>query len=485
MTEAKSLKGKIASGAFWLGATKSVGQAISWVITIYVVRILAPEDYGLMGMAVLMNGLLLLFNELGLGVAIIQKPDLAEEEISNLFWAILGLNIAIFLTAFFVAPLASAFFREPRLTRIIQVLSVSFVMSGFGTVSQNLLNREMLFKNRSLSEFGGNLVGGVSVLLFALQGFGVWSLVYGYLIQAAISNVLYFLFRPLRIHWRFSLKKIIGMIQFGARVAAARVLWYISSNADYAVAGRFLGKISLGYYNLAFQFASIPLDKIVSVITQVALPSFSAVQKDAPKLQRYYLRMVGMVAFITFPLFLGLFLVADSAVHLFLTDKWSPMIIPLKILCIVSCLRAVETMNAPLILAKGKPNIIMYNNLLQAIVLPISFYIGAKYGLEGLSYAWLIIWPILFAIITYQTLKLIGLSFTDYFSEMKQVIVGTVVMVILVMIVQRGFLEGVSHLFQFIITSMTGAFLYLSYAVCFNRGLIDDAIGILRRKELA
>jgi O-antigen/teichoic acid export membrane protein len=161
------------------------------------------------------------------------------------------------------------------------------------------------------------------------------------------------------------------------------------------------------------------------------------------------------------------------------------MIIPLKILCIVSCLRAVETMNAPLILAKGKPHIIMYNNLLQAIVLPISFYIGSKYGLEGLSYAWLIIWPILFAIITHQTLKLVGLSFTDYFSEMKQVVAGTMVMVILVMIVQRGFLEGVSHLFQFVITCTTGAFLYLSYAVCFNRGLIDDAIGILRRKELA
>ena len=116
-------------------------------------------------------------------------------------------------------------------------------------------------------------------------------------------------------------------------------------------------------------------------------------------------------------MFLGLFLVADTGVRLFLTAKWVPVILPLKILCVVSCLRAIETMNAPLLLAKARPRIILWNNLLQAIVMPIAFYVGTRYGLAGVSIAWLITWPILFAIVTWQTLSLIDLTFADYFRR--------------------------------------------------------------------
>jgi len=481
--EITTLKSRIASGVFWIGLTKILGQTISWLITIFVVRILTPEDYGLMGMAVLFTSLLQLFNELGLGTAIVQKENISQEELSSIHWAIIIINACIYLFVVIFSPVISNFFSEPKLTSLIQILGISFLINAFGLTSSYMLMKNLSFKKRSQAELFGNILGAISTFLFAINNFGVWSLVYGYLIQETIKNIFYILYCNNNILYKFSFNNIKKMILFGLKIMFSRILWYISSNADFMIAGKYLGKTLFGYYTLAFQFASIPIDKIVTIVTQVALPSFSEIQDDLASLQRYYLKMVNIIAFVTFPLFLGLFLVADSGVILFLTEKWRPMIIPMKILCIVSCLRAIGTLNAPLVVAKGKPNILLANCLLQAIILPYAFYLGAKFGLNGLSFAWLLTYPFLHLIITFQTLQLLQVSFWQYVKEMKHGIFGTAIMVLVCTVVKYGLLLGKTNTVNFFVITCAGMTIYLLYSVLFNREIISEVVGIIKSRN--
>jgi O-antigen/teichoic acid export membrane protein len=477
--DSQSLKNRFVTGILWLGATKAAGQAITWAITIVVVRLLAPDDYGLMGMAVLFTGFLLLFNELGLGAAIIRYPALSPTHISDLRWAILAVNIGLFLAVLGLAPIVAAWFAEPRLTSILRVLGAIFVIQGLGVPSACLLQREMAFKRKSQAELLGNLAGGITTLACAAAGLRVWSLVAGYLLQQLTTNALYYVYHPVRFSGTFSFRNVRQFVNFGFQVASSKILWFGSSNADFLVVGRLLGTTQLGYYSLAFQFSSLPLDKIVSLVTQVAFPSFSSVQHDDQTLKRIYVKLVSTVGLITFPMFFGLLVTAESGVRLALTDKWTAVVFPLQILCIVSCLRAIETLNTPLLLARGRSGIVLGNNVLQAIVLPIGFVVGARYGLEGVALAWLVTWPGLYALVTYQTLQVAGLPVRHYLNALKHAAIGSALMAGGVTAVQVRWLEAAPPSVQFVTAGALGILLYVAYHLLFNRRASQEVVGML------
>jgi len=478
-----SLRSKVVSGLFWLAATKALGQAITWVITLLVVRLLTPADYGLMGMAVLVNGFLLLFNELGLGAAIVQRPDLSRRDLSNLRWVILFVNFLLFGIVWIIAPLAGRYFHEPAVVPLTRVVGGMFVLSGIGAPSAYVLIRRMAFRQKAQAEFAGNVLGGFATLGMALAGFGVWSLIAGYLVLQLVMNTLYCIHAPIPLQAPSFERSVVGSLRFGSQVALGKILWWVSSSADTVIVGRVLGTVSLGYYGLAAQFASIPLDKVVSVITQVALPSFAALQHDTPRLQRYYLKLVGLIAFITLPVFVGLILVADTAVPVLLTEKWLTIVLPLKLLCAASALRAIETMNTPLLIAKGRPGIPLFNSMLQTVVLPISFLVGARWGLPGVAAAWVAAWPFLFLVVTGQTLAVLSLSPVAYLKAIRHAVAASTVMVIGIIGV-RSIAHASPSVTLLVLYCAAGAACYIGYHLIFNQDMLREVLDTIKSRKV-
>lgn len=481
-TEAPAgLKRKIVSAVFWVGATKLSGQIISWFITVYVARLLSPDDYGLMGMSFVVIGFVALFNEFGLGSAIIHNKTISKEDLSSICWLVIIINAALYASAWLAAPLMAAWFGEPELAALLRVIALSLLINGVGFVPNNMLAKELAFGRRSVAEFAGNLSGGAATLLFALYGYGVWSLAYGSIVLTAVTNVIYLAGYPWLPDLNISLTKIKTMLNFGVKVAMARLLWYVYSNADFLIAGKLLGKTSLGFYSLAFQFASIPQEKIVSMLTQVAYPGFCEVQNDNTLMRRYFLKTIRLTAFATFPLFIGMSVVADDAVRVFLTEKWAPVILPLQVLCVVSTLRAINAMNAPLVVAKGRPGLAMLNNLIFAVVLPIAFYIGSFYGLEGFSYSWLIVFPIIFLISASISIATIELRMVEYLKTLTHPLFATMFMVIAVMVVKHTAIGSMDRLPRLVVSCLTGALAYGLYYLIVNRAMFGEVRAMLRR----
>jgi O-antigen/teichoic acid export membrane protein len=474
------LEGVFLDGVFWVILVKIFGQVISWTITIYVVRILSPSDYGLMAMAGVYLSFIMLFNEAGLGSAIIQKKDITREDLSNICWAVILINAILYGLSVLSAPLIAAFFSEPRLTDVIRATSIVFIIHGLGLVSYHMLTREMVFNRRSQAEMIGNLLGAASTLWLAVHGFGVWSLVWGSIIVEVVRNLLFFLFYPWTLSFAFSFSKIKEMTQFGSKVALARFFWYLYSNMDLMIAGKILGKTQLGFYSIAVQFSSIPLDKVVATISQVSFPIFSAIQDDHVLLKRYFLNIVKFVAFVSFPAFLGIFVIAESAVPFFLSAKWIPATLPLQVLCMVATFRAINTMNAPLVLAVGRPEILVLNNVIMAVVLGLSFFIGSHYGLTGFAYAWLI-FPAVFLITTSISLRLVGLPLVEYFKEVRHPFLGTGFMAMAVLLAQKIVLADLGLAANTAGSAALGIAAYFLYYLLFNREMFAEAKEMLKR----
>jgi O-antigen/teichoic acid export membrane protein len=236
-TSEKSLRQRVLDGVFWLAVVKICAQVISWTITVYVVRILSPNDYGLMAMVGLYLSSMIVLNEMGLGAAIIQKKDLTQEDLSNIYWAVLAINVGLYVVSVLLAPVIAAFFNESRLTSMIRVASITFILNSVGLVSYNMLTREMNFNRRSQAEMIGNVSGALSTLWLAMHGFGVWSLVWGNLIIEVAKNLLYLFFYPWKLKFSFSFSKIKDMTHFGFKVALAQMFWYLSSNSKCNTTG--------------------------------------------------------------------------------------------------------------------------------------------------------------------------------------------------------------------------------------------------------
>jgi len=475
-----TLRSRIVSGFFWLAATKAVGQAVSWVITLFVVRLLAPEDYGLMGLALLATRFLLLFNELGLGAAIVQRRELTDRQVSDVTWLIFLVNLALFALLFALAPALGTYFDEPALVDVIRLISTVFVINGFGAASGFLLQRQMAFRQKAAAEVVGNAAGGLATLLFALAGKGVWSLVLGHLIAQVATNAMYVASAPPPLDRRFSLSGVRDFIEFGSKVAFGKVFWWISTSADAAIVGRVLGTIQLGYYGLAVQLATLPLDRIVSLIAQVALPAFSAVQHDEERLRRHYAKMVGAIALVTFPVFIGMALVADDGVRLILTERWTPIVDPLRLLGLTACLRAIQTMNTPALLAMNRPGIPLFNSFLQAVVLSLAFLVGTRWGITGVAVAWFVAWPPLYAIVTLQTLRALRLSLLSYVAQLRHPLIGSAAMSAVVVVAGRIAPSGELSLLGLVLVIAAGALAYFAYHALFNRQMMEEVLEAIR-----
>jgi O-antigen/teichoic acid export membrane protein len=466
---------------FWLTIARVCGQVFSWIITIYVVRILSPSDYGLIAMAGVYVGFVTLFSELGLNAAVVQKKELDRDDLSNISWTVLFLNLGLCGLSFLLAPAVASFYNEPRVIDVIRVASLVFVIRGLGFAPSNMLVRELMLNRASQAELIANTGGAVTTLLFAVLGFGVWSLVYGTMVMEGVRSLCCFLFYPWKPRLSFSLSGIKGMIDFGWKAAVARLIWYFYANMDVLIAGRILGKAQLGYYSVATQLALMPLDKLMgSTVSHVGLPAFSKVQDDPVRLTRYFLKIVNVLAFVSFPVCWGIFLVAGSVIPLVLSEKWRPAVLPLQILSMITAFRSIHLINAPLEMAVGRPDVTMRNFAIITLVLAVSFFVGAPYGLAGLAYAWLV-FPIVFLITTSITLRLIDVPLLTYLKELRHPFMGTGFMVSTVWLAQELVLENYGLAAQAVGSIVVGVISYLAYYTLFNREMFFEARRLLRR----
>jgi teichuronic acid exporter len=474
------LRQKVLSGLRWSAAGKFSGQLISWAITIIVMRLLTPGDYGLMAMAGVFIAFLFLLNELGLGAALIQRQEMNETILRQTFGMLLVINLCLFLTLLFTAPLIASFFNEQRVVPIIRLLSTQFIMMPFTIIPQSLLIREMDFKGISIVEFISALAGSGVTLSLALNGFGVWSLVWG---SMAIIMSRTIGLNIISAYLHFPILSIRGMakaITFGGYVTISRVLWFFYTQADIFIIGKLLGKEMLGFYSVAMNLSSLPMEKVSGIINQVAFPAFSSIQTESQKVRANFLKGVRVMSFLAFPVLWGMSSVAPELVAVLLGDKWKLAVVPFQLLSLVIPIRMVSSLISSATLGLGRPDIDFFNLLLASVVIPMGILIGVHWGLFGVSLAWVILYPLVFLRYLSRVVPVIKIRILDVLTAMAPPITAALVMYLTVIGIKMFLGADVKSIGHLALLIIGGSMVYVGLIVSFNRDGFREVLNLVR-----
>lgn len=455
-----SLRKGIFSGFAWQGATKLVVQLTSWAATLFVARIIAPSDYGVIAAASVFVELLILITDMGLAQGLIQKPETSRQEEEGVFFVSLAFGIIGYFLLFIAAPLIADFYKMPILTDLLRLISVGVVLGCLKTVPLAIAMRRMDFRYRSLVEMAANLAMTLTVVLLAYKGFGVWSLAWGPVVANAVMAVGFLPLLGRVPRPSFPVGEVFKTVGFGVKFMGSTLLYYGWSRADVMIIGKILGERSLGYYSMAFQLAVLPLDKIATVFNQVMFPALSRLQSDQAGSRELFLQLHRYLLLISFPILFGMAIVADDAILLLLTEKWTPIVPFFQALCLVSGLRISATLMPPVLFARGLPGIVMQYNLLALIGLPAAFLVGAHYGLQGIIIAWLLAYPVLFIYLGRQCLRELTMTWRALAHSALPAVLATMAMVAAVLVFRR-FAEDLPLLWRLIGSVAVGAVAYL------------------------
>lgn len=412
-----SLRRTAAAGVKWTSAAAAAGVITTIVQPLILVRLLAPEDFGLMATVLVIAGFTRGFTDLGISAAIQVRQTVSREVLSSLYWAntLAGAGLAALI--YLSAPLVADFYGEPELETLMHWAALAFLIAPIGTVHRARLERDLRFKAVAVSEVAAAPCSVAVAVAAAALGAGALAPLWGWLVGLAVPTVLVALQsgRDWRPGLRFRRADLRGYMSFGAYQMGQRSLNYIFSNVDYIIIGRFLGAEALGIYAVAYQLAVRPQVQFSPVVARVATPVLARKGHDDAALRRAFVELIRLPAFVMAPLLVGLAVVAPTFVPVVLGERWEDSIALLQILVGVGLMKSLSHPIGSVFLAKDRPDIGFKLGIGVLPAMAACFLVVVDSGTVAVAWVYLA-----FAVGTTLALtplimrRLIGLRFNDY-----------------------------------------------------------------------
>ena len=390
MTKARglrTLKQQAIAGFGWSGSSMALSSLLQLLQLVVLSRLLLPSDFGIMSLILVVLGFANMLADAGLSSAIIQRQDVTIDQLSSLYWLNILIGLFIYLGLVVAAPLIAFFYQEAELVGLVRLAALSIVIIAFGQQFYALLQKRLEFKKIAIVEVCSSTASTVITISCAAVGMGVYSLIFGQLGLALVrcaglAIAVRGVFLP---RLRFKSSDILSFLRFGGLQTGEKIINYLSANLDTMIIGRFFGPATLGLYSVSYQLVTVPLTKINPVVTRVAFPLFSQIQSDESALKQAYLKLLTSLALLTLPLLATLAAVAPILVPAVLGEKWIGAAPFIQVLVIVGISKCLINPSGSLYLAKGRPDIGLYWNIIVALVNLLAFWIAAHYGIQAMT----------------------------------------------------------------------------------------------------
>jgi O-antigen/teichoic acid export membrane protein len=422
MSTPPSMRSRILSGLAWKVISQVFGQLSRIAVAVILARLLTPHEYGLAAMVLVFSTLVLIFADLALGAALVQRRELSERDRSTVFWTSTGVGAAFMLAGIALSGPLAAFYGEPKVQPLFAALSVSFLVTALGTTQAALLNRGMDFKHLELRLMAGAMAGAVVGIGMAAAGYGAGAIIGQQLTIAVVSTTLLWAFSPWRPSLTFSRASLRDLGGFSLKVFSTRLLFYANRNADNMLIGRFLGSSALGAYAVAYNIMLAPIGRIAGPLVQVLFPAFSRMQDDPARIASLWLRGIRVVATITIPGMLGLVIVAPEFVHVVLGDRWDATIPVIQILAWVGLMQSLQGLNSAIMQARDRTATLLRCAIFTVGASLVAFAVGLQWGIVGVAAAYAIASTFTEPVYAWCTIRTLGIPVSSYFRNLAGVV---------------------------------------------------------------
>ena len=455
------LKGRSVRG----GAVTMAGQGARFFLgmgsTVVLARLLTPQDFGLIAMVTAVTGFVMMFKDMGLSMATVQKAEINNGQISTLFWINVLLSLCVMLVTAALAPVIAWFYGEPRLTWITLALASAFIFGGLTVQHQALLRRNMRFGTLALIGIIGQLAGIVAAIIAAFYGAGYWSLVIMQLAATIAGAIAVWL----ACGWRPGLpvrrSGVRAMLAFGGNLTGFNFINYFARNLDNVLIGKFWGSGSLGLYSKAYSLLMLPLQQINSPLSAVAVPVLSRLQKEPTKFRSYYRKGLTLATMFAMPIVVFLFVVADKAILIVLGEQWTGAVPIFRALGIAAL---VGTTGGPgsgwVYMTLGNVRRQFFVSIVSTGLLVIGFVIGLRWGPIGVATAFSIhavAWRLPSILICYWRTFL---KLTDFLSALWRPVAASIIAGICLFFIDDYVLTNANLLIRFF-------FNFIEYSACY------------------
>jgi O-antigen/teichoic acid export membrane protein len=381
-----SFSTRIYRAVAWSAGLRVASQVVTWVITLVLVRLLTPGDYGLMAAAGFYFGLLVIVRELGLPAAIVQQR-LEGEDLARVFGAVLLAHWALFALVIVTAPWLADVAGQEKLTDVLRVMALPLLIMAFGTVGRALLQRALDFRRIAIVELVSAILSAIISFACALMGLGVWALVAGLVSQYTLNTLLFLLWTPERVRPRFDLAKLFPQLRFGSMVFSSSIAATCSGMMPAFIIGRVFGAHPAGLWALSNDLAEILASRVMPIVTAVAFPAVAEVQGQVDRLRDYFRRGGALIAFFTFPILFGMAATSTEVVPLLLGPQWVEAAAICAFLCIRSAFWTVASLMSPIIVGLGRPELLLRNSIWRLALTVAAAVFGARTGIEAFAAA--------------------------------------------------------------------------------------------------
>lgn len=486
MAEA-NLKQKAIKGGFWVFAVRVISRILSFLRLVILARLLVPEDFGLMGIALLSLATLETFSETGFQQALIQKKKNIEEYLNTAWTTQILRGIILFIILFSLASYAVAFFNAPLARPIIQIISLSLLVQAFTNVGIVYFQKELEFNKQFIYELGGTLADFMVAIVAASILRSVWALVFGFLAGSIARLIASYFIHPWRPRLDFDLVKAKELFGFGKWIFGSSILIFLVTQGDDILVGRLLGVVALGFYQMAYKVSNLPATEITHVISQVTFPAYSKLQNNMPKLREAYLNVLRLTTFLSFPIAGLIFALAPDFTKIFLGEKWLPMVPAMQVLALWGLIRAIGATTGPVFHGVGKPRITTIMQLIALVLLIILIYpLSIRFGILGTSLAVVFSTLISTLVASYMVVRVTKWGIWNFCKIVTYPLIGMAIIISSIFILKTYWISsiGTPEFFLFIFLGIFIYFLtvYLSDKF-FGYGTRDTIKGLLNSFE--
>ena len=422
-----SLRSSISTGIFYTAIARYSNIVISILITAILARILTPEEFGIVAIAVVFITFFRYLGDFGIGPAVIQNKTLTEEDIESIFTFSILFGLFLSTIFFFSASFISHFYDEPELKPISRVLSLSILFFSMNVVPASLNKKRLLFKKMGIIAVSIQLISGTVAVILAINNFSYYALIIKSLIDGLLLLVGNYLLSPIKLRLRIRKESILKIWQFSTYQFLFNFINYFTRNTDNLLIGKFFSPASLGFYEKAYALMIMPIQNLTNVITPVLHPILSEFQHDKTKILSSYMIVFRILATIGFPISVFFYFAGPEIISILYGSQWQASIPVFKILSTIVGVQIVLSSVSSIYQSANRTDLLFIDGLISStiIVLGILYGVFIDKTLNGVAEGIVVAYLMAFFISYLFLIK--GALQASYFRFLREMIMPLII----------------------------------------------------------